>query len=72
MRVVIADDAAIIRTGLARLLADAGVEVCGVAAVLQFNRRGARFAGPWPGHIHHHHPTSPRLHFRIGWWVGGE
>ena len=32
MRVVIADDAALLRDGLARLLADAGVEVCGVAS----------------------------------------
>jgi serine/threonine-protein kinase len=32
VRVVIADDAALIRTGLARLLADAGVEVCGEAS----------------------------------------
>ena len=32
MRVVIADDAALIRTGLARLLTDAGVQVCGEAS----------------------------------------
>ena len=32
MRVVIADDTALLREGLARLLADAGVEVCGEAA----------------------------------------
>jgi DNA-binding NarL/FixJ family response regulator len=32
VRVVIADDAALIRAGLARLLADAGVEVCGEAS----------------------------------------
>lgn len=31
MRVVIADDAALLRHGLARLLEEAGVEVCGVA-----------------------------------------
>ena len=31
MRVVIADDTALLRQGLARLLADAGVEVCGEA-----------------------------------------
>jgi serine/threonine-protein kinase len=32
VRVVIADDAALIRTGLVRLLTDAGVEVCGEAS----------------------------------------
>jgi DNA-binding NarL/FixJ family response regulator len=32
MRVVIADDAALIRTGLVRLLSDAGVDVCGEAS----------------------------------------
>jgi DNA-binding NarL/FixJ family response regulator len=32
VRVVIADDAALIRTGLARLLTDSGVEVCGEAS----------------------------------------
>jgi serine/threonine-protein kinase len=32
VRVVIADDAALIRTGLARLLTEAGVEVCGEAS----------------------------------------
>ena len=32
MRVVIADDAALLRQGVARLLAEAGIEVCGEAA----------------------------------------
>jgi DNA-binding NarL/FixJ family response regulator len=32
MRVVIADDAALLRLGLSRLLADAGAEVCGVCS----------------------------------------
>ncbi len=32
MRVVIADDAALMRQGLARLLADAGIEICGEAS----------------------------------------
>ena len=32
MRVVIADDTALLRQGLARLLTEAGVEVCGEAA----------------------------------------
>ena len=34
MRVVVADDAVILREGLARLLAEAGLEIAGLAAFL--------------------------------------
>ena len=62
MRVVIADDSALLREGLARLLVESGVEVC--ATVADAGRRSpTRRAAP-PRRRHRRHPDAADLHPR--------
>ena len=62
MRVVIADDSVLLREGLARLLAESGIEVC--ATVAGRDDAGCRRRDSSPGRGHRRHPDAAQLHAR--------